>query len=673
MEMSNLAQLVNRTRSGDSRCFEALVARFQDMAVGYAFARLGDHASAQDVAQEAFTDAFLHLDQLRDDAAFPGWFRRVLHKHCDRVTRRRLPDEAALRDGGPAPNEPTERLERRRQANWLRTAIEALPEHERIVVAMHYLGDTPQAEVAVFLELPLTTVKKRLHTARRRLDPSLEKAATPASLCPSSTEDFGQRIQLFLAIRAADQAAVTRILDSAPELVHSEERWSDQEAFAGGFPLAHHQPPLVLAARSRDASMTKFLLSRGAKVNARCGCAGQESALWVAVRAGDITTVNVLLAAGADPNVTNATGLTALHVAAMRGRADLVARLLEHNADPTRTTHDGMLATDWAQTHGHHEVLELLERPAAPNAAPPNAAAPQTQPATTRLETGIKALDLWVPMTKGSIIRVHGAAETGLMVLLSELVCRFAKRGGASVWAGWELQAWHSNELDTVAAEAGIETLVHIVKTTCGEPSERQHGVVERALEATAVLARTHDPVALFVFEEPGHRAQIEAALPRLAEHAHVVFVVQPWTEVTQGKLALPTLGTPYTGIICTDPALAKRGLYPAISPQQSRSQTASEMPPLAHVARELLSTQSTQPKAALRRALLEAFLTEPFTVAEQHTGWPAASLPLTQTLAGVQRILAGELDAFAPDLLRYRSALPRSVDQWEARAALGT
>ena len=85
-----VARLVHAARGGDTRAFGELVERFQSMAQGYAVALLRDPGLAEDACQEAFVDAFLHLYQLREDAAFPAWFRRVVRKHADRQRRSRL-------------------------------------------------------------------------------------------------------------------------------------------------------------------------------------------------------------------------------------------------------------------------------------------------------------------------------------------------------------------------------------------------------------------------------------------------------------------------------------------------------------------------------------------------------------------------------------------------------
>lgn len=86
-KMATVESLVHRVRDGDIDAYETLVLRFQDMAVGYGYSILRDFQLAQDAAQEAFFEAYRNLHQLREPAAFPGWFRRIVFKQCDRLTR----------------------------------------------------------------------------------------------------------------------------------------------------------------------------------------------------------------------------------------------------------------------------------------------------------------------------------------------------------------------------------------------------------------------------------------------------------------------------------------------------------------------------------------------------------------------------------------------------------
>ena len=84
-----LVDLVVRAKDGDEAAYGELIRRFQAMAFGYSFAVLGDYHLAQDAAQEAFLEAHGAIRKMDVPAAFPAFLRRIVHKHCDRLTRRK--------------------------------------------------------------------------------------------------------------------------------------------------------------------------------------------------------------------------------------------------------------------------------------------------------------------------------------------------------------------------------------------------------------------------------------------------------------------------------------------------------------------------------------------------------------------------------------------------------
>ncbi len=166
------ATTARAARDEKSRAFGEIVRRFQDLAFAYAYGLLGDFHLAEDAAQEAFLAAWRNLDQLRQPAAFPGWLKRIVLSQCNRLTRgKRLPTvalEAAAEvpDAGPGPESAFEEKEARER---LLAEIRALPEAERLATVLFYVGDYSQNDVAAFLDVPITTVKKRLYSARQKL------------------------------------------------------------------------------------------------------------------------------------------------------------------------------------------------------------------------------------------------------------------------------------------------------------------------------------------------------------------------------------------------------------------------------------------------------------------------------------------------------------------------
>ena len=150
---------------------DGLIDRFQAHAIGYAQSILMDRASAEDAAQEAFVECFLSIRTLRHPAAFAGWLRRIVFKHCDRIKRRRREEsEIELERLRARPvDEPLASMARRDDAHRLRVALVSLPLPMRSTVSLLASG-VPPTEIATFLDVPLTTVRKRIHDARKRLN-----------------------------------------------------------------------------------------------------------------------------------------------------------------------------------------------------------------------------------------------------------------------------------------------------------------------------------------------------------------------------------------------------------------------------------------------------------------------------------------------------------------------
>jgi RNA polymerase sigma factor (sigma-70 family) len=171
-DVEELATLVVQAQEGDLDAYGVIVQRCQGMALATAYARLRDRHLAEDAVQEAFVQAFRDLTDLRKPEAFPGWLKRIVFKYCDRATRgKRLPTiglecAAEVRSSAPGPDDELHLKELRRR---VRDAVQALPDSQRTTTQLFYVDGYSQKEVAEFMEVPLTTVKKRLHDARKRL------------------------------------------------------------------------------------------------------------------------------------------------------------------------------------------------------------------------------------------------------------------------------------------------------------------------------------------------------------------------------------------------------------------------------------------------------------------------------------------------------------------------
>ena len=164
--------LVRSAQAGNARSYEEIVGRFRASAFGQAFATLGDGQLAEDAVQDAFIQAHLSIQTLADPEAFPSWFRRVVATACSRITRRKSVTTVPLSETEAVAAEsegPSSRLERMERDRLVHAAMQALPEGQRTVTALYYVGGMTQRQVGDYLGISEAAVKKRLHDARRSL------------------------------------------------------------------------------------------------------------------------------------------------------------------------------------------------------------------------------------------------------------------------------------------------------------------------------------------------------------------------------------------------------------------------------------------------------------------------------------------------------------------------
>jgi len=178
MTTSDLLKTIEKSIDGDLDAFALLVERFQDMAVGYAYSILGDFQLAEDAAQEAFFDAYRNIHQLREPRAFSSWFRRIVFKHCDRFTRSikgaLVPLDIAVDPVSKTPD-PFEVTAMGETSDIIHRALAELPERNREVVALYYISEYTQREIAAHLEVSVDTIKRWLREGRERLQETFLK------------------------------------------------------------------------------------------------------------------------------------------------------------------------------------------------------------------------------------------------------------------------------------------------------------------------------------------------------------------------------------------------------------------------------------------------------------------------------------------------------------------
>jgi RNA polymerase sigma-70 factor, ECF subfamily len=181
---SDLAILVRRAQAGDREAFGELVEQFQRTVHAICLRRLGNPSEALEMTQEVFLHVLRRLDQLREPERFAGWLRQVtVRMAINRATRRNAPpsvETAVLEGAGEHHEDPLDELIARERARRLWEALERLKTIDREVLVAFYIQGRSLIEIAEQLDVPIGTVKRRLHTARKRLKVELETSSADA-------------------------------------------------------------------------------------------------------------------------------------------------------------------------------------------------------------------------------------------------------------------------------------------------------------------------------------------------------------------------------------------------------------------------------------------------------------------------------------------------------------
>lgn len=172
-------ELVQRAKRGDRDAFAQLAAAAGDRLFAVAQRIMRDPDVAGDVTQQTLVKIWRELPKLRDAGRFDGWSYRLVVNAChDELRRQRRPrSHLQLLDSDSPTPDPSLTVADRDQLERGFARLSA--EHRSVVILQYYL-DYSLSEIAAMLDIPVGTVRSRLHYARRELRAALEADARPA-------------------------------------------------------------------------------------------------------------------------------------------------------------------------------------------------------------------------------------------------------------------------------------------------------------------------------------------------------------------------------------------------------------------------------------------------------------------------------------------------------------
>jgi len=173
-------ELIDATLRGDSVAFDGLVRRYQDRLLSAVVHVSGSRVEAEDVVQEAFVQAYLKLTSFAGGSSFYTWLYRIALNGAISRRRKRRGGASIEQTRDLAGNEPADttepphdRLLRHERAAQVRLALSALPDEFRVVLVLREMEGCDYDTIAQILDLPIGTVRSRLHRARLQLKEQL--------------------------------------------------------------------------------------------------------------------------------------------------------------------------------------------------------------------------------------------------------------------------------------------------------------------------------------------------------------------------------------------------------------------------------------------------------------------------------------------------------------------
>ena len=340
----------------------------------------------------------------------------------------------------------------------------------------------------------------------------------------------------------------------------------------------------------------------------------------------------------------------------------------------------------------------------------------EQQPATEILETGIKVIDLICPYAKGGKIGLFGGAGVGKTVLIQELIYNIATaHNGYSVFTGVGERTREGNDLYNEMTESGVINKTAMVFGQMNEPPGARMRVGLSGLTMAEYFRDVkHQDVLLFIdnifrFTQAG--SEVSALLGRMPSAVGY----QPTLATEMGALQERITSTKNGSITSvqavyvpaddlTDPApattfahldattvldrgIASLGIYPAVDPLDSTSrilspevvgrehyETARAVQNILQRYKELqdiiaimgMDELSEEDKLTVSRARkVQRFLSQPFHVAEQFTGYEGKYVPLKETIRSFKEIIEGKHDEIPESYFLYAGSIDEVVEKF--------
>jgi RNA polymerase sigma-70 factor (ECF subfamily) len=180
-------RIIKKVKKGDQQAFAALIEIYQHKVYRICFRMVGNRHEAEDLAQEAFLRAYLNIDSFDNDKKFSSWLYRIATNLTIDRLRKKKPDyyldaEIAGAEGMTMYAQlavdqelPEDQVVGLELQEAIQKEMMQLPPKYRSVIVLKYMEDLSLKEISEILNIPVATVKTRVHRGREALRKRLRR------------------------------------------------------------------------------------------------------------------------------------------------------------------------------------------------------------------------------------------------------------------------------------------------------------------------------------------------------------------------------------------------------------------------------------------------------------------------------------------------------------------
>lgn len=164
-------EVIDKILGGDSDSFSILVDRYKDHSYTLAFNVIKDEKEAEDIAQEAFIKAYKNLQKFNRESKFSTWLYRITFNTALTANKKKKKYSSTSFDDSPIELVDSSRneLEHAEKKRFILQALDQLNEHDNVALTLFYLKEQSLEEICEVTGMSLSTLKVRLHRARKRM------------------------------------------------------------------------------------------------------------------------------------------------------------------------------------------------------------------------------------------------------------------------------------------------------------------------------------------------------------------------------------------------------------------------------------------------------------------------------------------------------------------------